>query len=211
MAIGVSWGLSQWGSRPQASHVPWCNSDPGTQIFAMQLLSLNTLVLTADGTAAPRRQSVADARAVERFGLNGEPPAATPTRALYAYPAEHYPLWQTLRAQARAAEWGESLPFGALGEALTLQGLTEAQACVGDVLVFDSGCELAVSEPHLPGPELDAALGFKHAARMMWQSAFSGFHLGVRIGGTLRSGDRFTLRPGPRDVNIAELFRARRG
>jgi MOSC domain-containing protein YiiM len=177
----------------------------------MQLLSLNTLILQPDGAAEPRRRPVTEPRSVERFGLEGEPPAATPARALYAYPVEHYPLWQTLRAQARAADWGEALPHGALGEALTLQGLVEAQACVGDVLVFDSGCELAVSEPHVPGPELDAALGFKHAARMMWQSAFCGFHLGVRIGGTLRSGDRFTLRPGPREVNIADLFRARRG
>lgn len=177
----------------------------------MQLLSLNTLVLRADGTAAPRRQPVTDARAVERFGLTGEPPAPTAARALFAYPVEHYPLWQTLRAQARAGEWGEPLPHGALGEALTLQGLTEAQAWVGDVLAFDSGCELAVSEPHVPGPELDAALGFNHAVRMMLQSTFTGFHLGVRIGGTLRSGDRFTLRPGPREVNIADLFRARRG
>ncbi|WP_157267524.1 MOSC domain-containing protein [Azohydromonas aeria] len=177
----------------------------------MRILSLNTLVLDARGAAEPRRRPTAEPHAVERYGLDGEPPAATPARALYAYPIEHYPLWQTLRAQARAAEWGEPLPHGALGEALTLQGLTEAQACVGDVLVFDSGCELAVSEPHVPGPELDAALGFRHAARMMWQSAFCGFHLGVRVGGTLRSGDRFTLRPGPRDVNIAELFRQRRG
>jgi MOSC domain-containing protein YiiM len=177
----------------------------------MQLLSLNTLILAADGQPEPRRRPEAQARAVERYGIEGEPPATTLTHALYAYPVEHYPLWQTLRAQARAAEWGEALPHGALGETLTLQGLTEAQAYVGDVLVFDSGCELAVSEPHVPGPELDAALGFKHAARMMWQSAFSGFYLGVRIGGTLRSGDRFTLRPGPRDVNIADLFRARRG
>ncbi len=177
----------------------------------MQLLSLNTLILRADGSAEPRRRPAAEAMDVQRFGLAGEPPAPTLTRALFAYPAEHYPLWQTLRAQARAGEWGEVLPYGALGEALTLQGLTEAQACVGDVLVFDSGCELAVSEPHVPGPELDAALSFKHAVRMMLQSGFTGFHLGVRVGGTIRSGDRFTLRPGPRDVNIAELFRARKG
>ena len=177
----------------------------------MQLLSLNTLILLSNGAAAPRRQPAPEAHAVERFGLAGEPPAATPARALYAYPVEHYPLWQTLRAQARAGEWGEALPWGALGEALTLQGLVEADACVGDVLVFEGGCELAVSEPHVPGPELDAALGFKHARQMMLQSALCGFHLGVRLGGTLRSGERFTLRPGPRDVNVAELFRARRG
>jgi MOSC domain-containing protein YiiM len=176
----------------------------------MQLLSLNTLTSPFDA-AAPRRQPAAEAHQVERYGLDGEPPAATPARALYAYPFEHYPLWQTLRAQARVADWGQPLPYGALGEALTLQGLLETQACIGDVLVFDSGVELAISEPHLPGADIDEALGFKHAARMMWQSALCGFHLGVRIGGLLRSGDRFTLRPGPRDVNIADLFRARRG
>lgn len=175
----------------------------------MQLLSLNTLAATAVG-AAPCRQSTDQPADVERYGLAGEPQAPTPARALYAYPVEHYPLWQTLRAQARAADWGAALPFGALGEALTLRGLLEAQACVGDVLAFEGGVELAVSEPRLPGAELDAALGFPHAARMMRQSGMCGFWLGVRVGGALRSGERFELRPGPREVNIADLFRERR-
>ena len=38
------------------------------------------------------------------------------SKAVYAYPSEHYPFWQTVRAQARAAAWEAPLPSGFLGE-----------------------------------------------------------------------------------------------
>ncbi len=41
-----------------------------------------------------------------------------PSKAICAYPSEHYPFWQTVRAQARAAEWGAELPPGSIGENL---------------------------------------------------------------------------------------------
>lgn len=176
----------------------------------MELLSLNVLTdPAATGHPAPRRPTTGPL-SLGRHGLEGEAPGGIP-RALFAYPFEHYPIWQTLRAQARVAAWGEPLPFGALGEQLTLQGLTEAQAWVGDTLVFAGGCELAVSEPYFPGPDFDAVAGFPHASKMLLQSALCGFHLGVVVPGTLRSGERFSLRPGPREVGIGELFKARTG
>ena len=46
-----------------------------------------------------------------------------PSKAVYAYPSEHYPFWQTVRAQAGVALWDEPLPPGSLGENLTLAGV----------------------------------------------------------------------------------------
>lgn len=130
------------------------------------------------------------------------------SKAVYAYPSEHLPFWQTVRAQAGAAPADATLPPGALGENLTLAGLLENQVWVGDVLRFP-GCELAVSEPRYPCFKFNAVMGFKHAAKMMVQSAWCGFYLAVRVPGPLVAGEVFELLPGPREVGISELFRAR--
>ena len=133
-----------------------------------------------------------------------------PAKAVYAYPVEHYPFWQTVRAQARAAEWGAALPPGAMGENLTLSGLLEDQVFIGDVLRF-GGCELAVSEPRMPCFKFNAAIGFAQAAKLMAANGWCGFYLAVRTPGTVQAGETFELIAGPREVGIAELFRARVG
>jgi MOSC domain-containing protein YiiM len=68
-----------------------------------------------------------------------------------------------------------------------------------------------VSEPRYPCFKFTAAMGFKHAAKLMAQSAWCGFYLAVREPGTIAAGDAFEVVPGPREVGIAELFRARIG
>jgi MOSC domain-containing protein YiiM len=129
-------------------------------------------------------------------------------KAVYAYPSEHYAFWQTVRAQAGVAAWGDALPPGSLGENLTLHGLQENQVWIGDLLRF-ADCTLAVSEPRFPCFKFNAVMGFPHAAKLMTQSAWCGFYLAVREPGTLRAGEPFSVVPGPREVGIAELFRAR--
>jgi MOSC domain-containing protein YiiM len=130
------------------------------------------------------------------------------TKAVYAYPLEHYPFWQTVRAQARVAAWDDTLAPGALGENLSLSGLVEADAFIGDVLRFGD-CELAVSEPRFPCFKLDHAMGFSQASKLMAQSGWCGFYLAVRRPGLLRAGESAQLVAGPREVGIQELFRAR--
>ena len=132
------------------------------------------------------------------------------SKAVYAYPVEHYPFWQTVRAQAQLAPWDEALPHGFLGENLTVEGLLETEAFIGDVLRFPQ-CQLAVSAPRSPCFKLNAVMGFAHAIRLMQQSAWCGFYLSVREPGRLRAGETFELVPGPREVGIDELFRARLG
>jgi MOSC domain-containing protein YiiM len=52
-------------------------------------------------------------------------------------------------------------------------------------------------------------MGFKHAAKLMVESAWCGAYLAVRMPGTIAAGQTFTVVPGPREVGITELFRAR--
>jgi len=156
----------------------------------------------------------ADGRvALGPLGLDGDAQAdlsvhGGTARAVYAYPIEHYPFWQTVRAQARVAAWDAVLAPGALGENLTLEGLLEPQAWIGDVLRFPD-CELAVSAPRFPCDKLNAALGFRHAAKLMVQNGWCGFYLAVRRPGTLATGESAELVAGPREVQVQELFRAR--
>ena len=165
-------------------------------------------VMTAIG-----KRAVEGERAVLPLGIEGDEQADLSvhggrSKAVYAYPGEHYAFWKTVRAQAQVALWDEDLPFGAMGENLTLEGVVENELWIGDVLRFPA-CELAVSEPRLPCFKFNAAMGFAHAAKLMVESAWCGAYLAVRVPGTIAAGQGFAVVPGPREVGITELFRAR--
>lgn len=187
----------------------------------MKVLSVNTAraatvringrdVLTAIGKR-PRAGRVP----YGTLGLEGDEQAdlsvhGGQTKALYAYPRHHYGFWRTVRAQARLCAWDdELLPPGAMGENLTLQGLDEHSLWIGDTLHFEDGGVLAVSEPRFPCFKFNAAMGFSKAAKLMAESGFCGAYLAVRQPGHIQAGDPFTLVPGPREVGLLELFRAR--
>lgn len=165
-------------------------------------------VLTAIG-----KRSVEGPVSVHALGLAGDEQADLSVhgglgKAVYAYPSEHLPFWQTVRAQAGVAGWNDAVPPGLMGENLTIAGLLETEAFIGDVLRF-AHCELAVSEPRFPCFKFNAAMGFKHAAKMMNANGWCGIYLAVRTPGTVKAGEAFEVVPGPREVGIAELFRAR--
>lgn len=187
----------------------------------MKIQSVNT------GRAAPqglngRRVMTAIAKrpqagpvAVGPLGLAGDEQADLRlhgglSKAVYAYPASHYAFWQTVRAQARVSLWDDPLPPGSVGENLTVEGLDESQLWIGDRLVLP-GCVLAVSEPRMPCAKFSAAMGFAQAGKLMNQSGYCGAYLAVIEPGTVQAGDTLRLEPGPREVNVRELFRARTG
>jgi MOSC domain-containing protein YiiM len=157
--------------------------------------------------------------AVRPLGLEGDEQADPGVhgglaKAVYAYPQEHYAFWQTVRAQAGAAPWGEALPPGSLGENLLVQGLAEDRLWIGDRLRIGGGpqgpgCVLTVSGPRLPCFKFNAAMGFAQAARLMLQSGWCGAYLAVLEAGFVQAADAIELLPGPREVNLRELFRAR--
>lgn len=185
----------------------------------MKVLSVNTgravarqingrRVMTAIGKL-PQSGPVA----VGATGLTGDEQAdlrvhGGRSKAVYAYGSGHYAFWQTVRAQARVSLWDEPLPPGSLGENLTVEGLDEALLWIGDRLVLP-GCVLAVSEPRTPCFKFAAAMGFAQAGKLMNQSGYCGAYLAVIEPGTVQAGDTVHLEPGPREVNLRELFRAR--
>lgn len=172
--------------------------------------------VSIDGRAiltAIHKQPVTGPVQVGRMGLAGDEQADLSVhggldKAVYAYAAEHYPFWRALRAQSGLGGIDESLPFGAVGENLTLQGLLESEVWVGDVLRFEH-CTLRVTQPREPCYKFNATMGFKGAAKAMANKGCCGFYLAVDQPGSISAGTSFELLAGPRRLRIAESFRAK--
>ena len=183
-------------------------------LLSIQVAPARTVQI--DGRAiltAIHKPPVAGAVAVRRLGLAGDEQADLSVhggldKAVYAYPAEHYPFWREARAQAGVAGMDAALPFGSVGENLTLQGVLEADVWVGDVLRFKN-CELRVTQPREPCYKFNAAMGFSGAAKAMAQRGCCGFYLAVDQPGHLSAGEPFVVLPGPRRLRITESFNAK--
>jgi MOSC domain-containing protein YiiM len=162
---------------------------------------------------AIRKTAVVGPVAVKALGLQGDEQADLSVhggldKAIYAYPSEHYAFWRALRAEAGLSEIDAELPFGAMGENLTLSGLLERDVWVGDVLEF-AQCSLRVTQAREPCYKFNAAMGFATAVRAMAQSGHCGFYLAVDRPGSIQAGEAFTLHPGARRLSIPEGFNAK--
>jgi MOSC domain-containing protein YiiM len=121
-----------------------------------------------------------------------------PYKAVYLYPSEHYEFWQR--------ELGSNpLPFGAFGENLTTEGLTEEDVHIGDEFEIGSSI-LKVSQPRMPCFKL--ALRFERAdmVKRFWQSGRSGIYFSVVKEGSVERGSSIELvKRDPEQVSVAEV------
>ena len=181
----------------------------GVQVAPARRVKINgRSVLTAI-----HKQPVAGPVPVLPLGLGGDDQADLSVhggldKAVYAYPSEHYPFWRQARADAGVSPLDDALPWGSVGENLSLQGLMETEVWVGDVLQFPH-CALRVTQPREPCYKFNAAMGFAGAARAMALAGCCGFYLSVEQPGHLSAGDCFELQPGPRRLGVPEMFRAK--
>lgn len=184
------------------------------------LLSLNV------GTARPLhiggrsilsaigKQATLGALAVGRLGVAGDEQADLSvhgglSKAVYAYPSEHYAFWQAQRKERGVSLVDELLPPGFMGENLTLGGLLEHELWVGDRLHFPH-CVLRVTEPRQPCFKFNAVMGYAQASKDMVLKGCSGFYLAVDEVGTVEAGQTFTVEPGRRALGMPEAFGAKR-
>ena len=154
------------------------------------------------------KRPVAGPVAVRTLGLEGDEQADLTvhggrSKAVYAYPVEHYAFWR--QEQARLGRPAESVHYGTLGENLTIEGLLETELYVGDVLRFPD-CELRVTEPRKPCFKFVAVMDDRAAAKKMVRTGCCGFYLAVDRTGTLEAGQTFEVRPGPRHTPLMTLF-----
>lgn len=123
-------------------------------------------------------------------------------------PIDGRAILSAVRATAGLSANDDALPYGSVGENLTLQGVLEADVWGGDVLRF-AHCALRVTQPREPCYKFNAAMGFNGAAKTMAQHGCCGFYLAVEQPGHLLAGEGFDLAAGPRRLRITESFKAK--
>lgn len=110
-------------------------------------------------------------------------------KALCVYPSEHYSFWQTTLGLP-------DFSLGAFGENLALSGLTEADACVGDVYALGETL-VEVSQPRQPCWKLARRWRIKDLPLQVDRSGFTGFYFRVLRHGHIGEGDSLTLEQRP--------------
>lgn len=112
-------------------------------------------------------------------------------KAVLAYSAEHYPKWRD--------ELGKpDLPFGAFGENLTISGMTEGLACIGDIFRVGE-VTFEVSQPRQPCWKLARRWRMHELTGLVVRNGRSGWYLRVMEEGQIEAGMPVELldRPNP--------------
>ncbi len=142
---------------------------------------------------------------VRKLGIEGDGQAdltahGGPDQAVYAYPVEHYAYWEEQLGR-------DPLPFGQFGENLSITGIDEASARVGDTLKIGTAV-LQVTQPRLPCYKLGIRMGAgKTFPKRFQKSGRVGFYLRVMKEGELAAGDRIERVDVPDSVTIAEFLK----
>ncbi len=102
-------------------------------------------------------------------------------KAVYAYPMEHYDYW-------RQELPNEALPWGALGENLTVEGLSETTVNIGDRFRIGTA-EVIVTQPRFPCFKLNLKFGRDDMVKRFLDSRLSGIYFSVVQEGEVGAGD----------------------
>jgi MOSC domain-containing protein YiiM len=143
--------------------------------------------------------------AVRRHNLEGDRQSdlsvhGGPNKAVYAYSSEHYPYWTQQLPDT-------DLVLGNFGENLTITGLTEERAHIGDHYRIGSSI-LRVTQPRMPCFKL--AIRFERAdmIKRFWKSGRSGIYFSIVEEGELGSGDEIELvEEHPARVAVADVVK----
>jgi MOSC domain-containing protein YiiM len=117
-------------------------------------------------------------------------------KAVYVYPAEHYPAW--------AAD-GFEVERGAFGENVSLTGATEDDVRIGDVWAWGDAL-LQVSQPRQPCFKLGMKTGRKDVAPAMIDSGRCGWYLRVLRPGTVPTSGAIELAERADGPTITEVY-----
>ena len=121
-------------------------------------------------------------------------------KAIYAYPAEHYAYW-------RQQQPDEEFPWGAFGENLTVEGLSETTVNIGDRFRVGSA-EVMVTQPRFPCFKLNLKFGRDDMVKQFLDSRLSGIYFSVVKEGEVGSGDVIELiHRDEHDVTVADIVR----
>jgi MOSC domain-containing protein YiiM len=136
---------------------------------------------------------------VNKLGIVGDQQADNkvhggPEKAIHMYPIEHYRKWK---------EELPNYPFkfraGSFGENLSVRGILENSACIGDLFELGS-CVLQITQGRTPCWKLAAHVGNPEFAGLFLRSGRTGWYARVVVPGDFLPSDSLALldRPNPR-------------
>lgn len=144
------------------------------------------------------KHAVSGAVTVNALGIAGDEQAdlrvhGGPDKAVYGYASAHYVAWRRDYPQHA----GLLVP-GGLGENLSIDGMTEAELCVGDVHGIGT-TRLQVCQPRQPCFKFALRFGDIHMPRAMMRNGRSGWYYRVLEPGVISPGDAVAVleRPNP--------------
>jgi MOSC domain-containing protein YiiM len=119
-------------------------------------------------------------------------------KAVYAYPVEHYAYWQQKYPD-------EELPWGAFGENLTVEGLSETTVNIGDRFRIGSA-EVMVTQPRFPCFKLNLKFERDDMVKQFLNSRLSGIYFSVMQEGEIGAGDEIELiHQDEHNVTVADI------
>jgi MOSC domain-containing protein YiiM len=151
------------------------------------------------------KQPVTGPRRVTRLNIEGDQQSDLSVhggleKAVYAYPAEHYPFWRGELATP-------GLSWGSFGENLTTEGLAEADVHIGDQYRIGTA-EFVVTQPRMPCFKLGIRFGRPDMVKRFQQSGRSGFYLSVLREGELEAGDPIErIQRDALELSVADIVR----
>jgi MOSC domain-containing protein YiiM len=118
---------------------------------------------------------------------------------------DHYAYWKNELPD------GASLPFGAFGENLTVEGLLESDIYIGDLLEVGTA-RLRVTQPRMPCVKLAIRFGRSDMVKRFWKSGLSGIYFAVEQAGEVGTGDEIVmLEKDPLKVSVRDVVRLYKG
>lgn len=122
------------------------------------------------------------------------------TKAVYAYPLEHYGYWRTELP-------GVDLPWGMFGENFTTEGLLEKAVFIGDRFRIGE-TEVMVTEPRMPCYKLGIKFGRADIIKRFLASRRTGFYFAVVQEGMVGVGDALELTGREQEeISVADITR----
>jgi MOSC domain-containing protein YiiM len=122
------------------------------------------------------------------------------TKAVYAYPSEHYDYWRDELS-------GVDLSWGMFGENFTTEGVLEESVYIGDRFRIGD-TEVTVTEPRMPCYKLGIKFGRPDIIKRFLASRRTGFYFAVVRGGMVGAGDAIELiGREQQEVSVADITR----
>ena len=147
-----------------------------------------------DGPVALRRHNLEGDRQADLSVHGG------PTKAVYAYPTQHYEYW---RIELRDSE----LAWGSFGENFTVDGLDEETVYIGDEFRVGS-TRVVVTEPRMPCFKLGIRFDRADMVKRFLKSQRTGFYLAVLEEGLVQAGDHLErTAQHPDGLSVADVTR----